>query len=290
MTNDKTSISKKIFYGVLAIGILLEIILIYKGIFIWMKTAWLTYPPDRFGIFIPLLFLFIFLYRVMREPKKKYNGSRGGLFIILSGVLIFIIGIFVDIHIIQAASLIATCYGIVWYLMGSEWAIKMLFPFCFLFLMLPTTSFLMESIFSVPLRNIIAKISCKILNSTGSPCETINCIMYLYDTELPVQYFRESISSLVMHMILTCIAAEIIFLKNWSKFLFLILLWAPYVIISHSIIYLIMGWCYASGGINLSEIIWTYRKWLPALIHILMLIVTWAMIRKIKGRKENVII
>jgi membrane-associated HD superfamily phosphohydrolase len=123
--------------GVLAIGILLEIILIYKGIFIWMKTAWLTYPPDRFGIFIPLLFLFIFLYRVMREPKKKYNGSRGGLFIILSGVLIFIIGIFVDIHIIQAASLIAHANGIVWYLMGSEWAIKMLFPFCFLFLMLP---------------------------------------------------------------------------------------------------------------------------------------------------------
>lgn len=288
MTREKLSILKKILYFVLAIGILIEIILIYKDIFIWMKTAWFTYPPDRFGIFMPLLFLIIFLYRVIRNPVKKLNGNRGGLFVILSGVLIFIVGIFVDIHIIQAASLIAICYGIVWYLMGTDWARKMLFPFCFLFLMLPTTSFLMESIFSVPLRDIIAKISCKILNSTGSPCETINCVMYIYDTELPVQYFRESISSLMMHMILTCIAAEFIFIKNWSKFLYLVLLWAPYVIISHSIIYLLMGWCYACGSINLSEIIWALRTWLPALIHIFMLIFTWAMIRKYSGRNENV--
>ncbi|NLD35712.1 MAG: exosortase/archaeosortase family protein [Desulfatiglans sp.] len=287
MTIEKIGILKRILYIGLATGILIEIILIYKDIFIWMKTAWFNYPPDRFGIFIPLLFLFIFLYRLVRDPVKKLNGNRVGLLVILSGVLIFIAGIFVDIHIIQAASLIATCYGIVWYLMGTDWARKMLFPFCFLFLMLPTSSFLMESIFSVPLRNMIAKISCKILNSTGSPCETINCVMYLYDTELPVQYFRESISSLMMHMILTCIAAEFLFIKNWSKFLYLLLLWAPYVMISHSIIYLAMGWCYASGGINQSEIIWAFRKWLPALIHILMLIFTWAMIRKYSGRKEN---
>jgi hypothetical protein len=258
---------------------MIEIILIYKDIFIWMKTAWFTYPPDRFGIYIPLFFLFIFLYRLIKNPVKKINNNRGGLFVILGGVLIYIVGIFVDIHIIQAASLIATSYGIVWYLMGFKWARIMLFPFCILFLMLPTTSFLMESVFSVPLRDIIAKVSCKILNSTGSPCETINCVMYLYDSELPVQYFRESISSLMMHMILTCIAAEIIFTKNWSKFLYLLLLWAPYVIISHSLIYLIMGWCYAYGSVNLSEIIWSFRRWLPALLHILLLIITWAMIR-----------
>ncbi len=287
MTKEKISILKKISYIVLAIGILIEIILIYKDIFLWMKTAWLTYPPDRFGIFIPLFFIIIFLYRLITNPVKKINGNRGGLFIIVCGLLIFIVGIFVDIHIIQATSLIVTCYGIVWYLMGTAWASKMLFPFCFLFLMLPTTSFLMESIFSVPLRDIIAKISCKILNSTGSACETINCVMYIYDTELPVQYFRESISSLMMHMILTCIVAEFLFINNWSKFLYLLLLCAPYVIISHSLLYLVMGWCYASGRINLSEIIWAFRKWLPALIHILMLIVTWAIIRKITGRKEN---
>jgi hypothetical protein len=287
MSIEKTGILKRILYIVLSTGILIEIVLIYKDIFIWMKTAWFTYPPDRFGIFIPLLFLLIFLYRLIRDPVKRLNGNRIGLFVIAGGALIYIIGIFVDIHIIQGASLIATCYGIVWYLMGSYWARVMLFPFCFLFLMLPTTSFLMESIFSVPLRDMIAKISCKILNSTGSPCETINCVMYIYNTELPVQYFRESISSLMMHMILTCIAAEFLLIKNWSKFIFIFLLWALYVIISHAIIYLGMGWCYAFGSINLSELIWAFRKWLPALIHILMLIFTWIMVRKIRGRKEN---
>jgi hypothetical protein len=287
MTIEKPGILKKIGYAVLTIGILCEFIFIYKDIFIWMKTAWFTYPPDRFGIYIPLLFLFVFLYRLIKNPAKKFNGNRAGLFVIVGGLLIFIIGIFVDIHIIQAASLITTCFGIVWYLMGFEWARKMLFPFCFLFLMLPTTSFLLESSFSVPLRDIIAKISCKILNSTGSACETINCVMYLYNTELPVQYYRESVSSLMMHMILTCVAAEFIFLKNRSKFLFLFLLSGPYIIISHSLLYLLMGWCYASDNINQSEIIWTFRKWLPALIHILMLICTWAMINKITRRKPN---
>ncbi len=287
MSKDKISVLKKILYIALTFGILFEIIFIYNNIFIWMKTAWFTYPPDRFGIYIPLLFLIIFLYRLIRNPIKKLKGNRAGLFVILAGGLVFIAGNLVDIHIIQAASLIAVSYGIVWYLMGSDWVRKMLFPFCFLFLMLPTTSFLMESVFSMPLRNIIAKVSCAILNSTGSACKTVNCVMYLYDTEFPVQYFRESISSLMMHMILTCIAAEFIFIKNLSKFLYLVLLWVPYVIIAHSVLYLGMGWMYASGNLNQSEIIWAHREWLPAMFHVLMLIFTWAMVRKITGRKEN---
>ncbi|MBN1907875.1 MAG: exosortase/archaeosortase family protein [Deltaproteobacteria bacterium] len=288
MTKEQINIFKKVVYLLLAIGITIEIIVIYKDIFLWMKTAWFTYPPDRFGIFIPLLFLFIFLYRFIRNPIKKIKGNRIGFFVIVSGALIFMIGIFADIHIIQAASLIITCYGIVLYLMGSEWGMIMLFPFFFLIFMLPTTSFLIESIFSVPLRSMTAKITCKILNSTGSACETINCILYVFNTELPVQYYRESISSLMMHIILTFIAAEFIFIKNWSKFLYLLLLWAPYIIIAHSVLYLVMGWVYASGSVNQSEIIWAYRKWLPAILHVLMLIFTWAMIRKITGRKDHV--
>jgi hypothetical protein len=287
MTKEKLSILKKTGYIVFIVGILCEIIYIYSDIFVWMKTAWFTYPPDRFGIYIPLLFIFIFLYRLLKNPDIKLDGNMYGIFLVIGGISIFLIGIFADIHVIKAASLIIICYGFVLYLMGYEWAKKMLFSFSFLFLMLPTTSSFIESIFSVPLRNLTADISCKILNSTGSPCNTINCVLYMYDSELPVQYFRESISSLMVHLIITYIAAEIFFIKNYSKFLFVILLWAPCVIFAHSIIYMIMGWSYASGDINQSEIIWGCRKWLPATIHILFLVVTWILIKKIMWRKNN---
>lgn len=287
MSKEKINILKNTGYIFWALVILGEIFLIYRDIFIWMKTAWFNYPPDKFCLYVPIIFFCIFLYRLLRNPDNKFNGNKYGLFVVVGGVLVFLVGIFADIHIIQAASLITTCFGIMLYLMGTEWGRIMLFPFSFLFLMLPTTSFLIESGFSVPLRDIIAKISCKILNSTGSACETINCVLYIYNTELPVQYFRESISSLMMHLILTCVAAEFIFIKNRSKFIYLIFLWAPYVIISHSLLYLIMGWCYGSGNINTSEVIWEFRKWLPASIHILMLICTWVMINILRGRKVN---
>jgi hypothetical protein len=284
--SENIGLLKRIGYILLAIGILFEIFLIYQDIFIWMKTAWFTYPPDRFGVYVPVMFISLFIYRLIKNRNLELHSNKAGLYVISVGALIFVVGYLADIHIIQATSLIFTGYGMVLYLMGSEWGKMMLFPFTFLFLMLPTISFLVESMFSVTLRNITAQISCKILNSTGSMCDTINCTLYLFNTELPVQYFRESVSSLMMHLILTYIAAEFIFIKNWSKFLYLFLLWTPFVIISHSIIYLFMGWSYASQNINLSEIIWGYRKWLPATMHIFMLIISWALI-KITMRKKH---
>jgi hypothetical protein len=286
MSNENNGLLKKIGYIILGISIFIELILIYKGIFIWMKTAWFTYPPDRFGVFVPIMFLSLFIYRIIKNRNIKFHSSQGGMFVILGGAVIFIIGYLANIHIIQAVSLIIICYGIVLYLMGSEWGKMILFPFTFLFLMLPTTSFLVESMFSLQLRDITAQISCKILNSTGSICDTINCVLYLYNTELPVQYYRESISSPLMHLIFTFIAAEIIFKKNLSKFLYVIILWAPYIIISHSIIYLLMGWSYAYNNINQSEIIWECRKLLPVMVHILLLIMSWAIIKLIR-RKHN---
>jgi hypothetical protein len=284
--SEKIGLLKRIGYILLAIVILAEIILIYQDIFIWMKTAWFTYPPDRFGVYVPVMFLSLFVYRLIRNRNLELHSNTAGLYVILVGALIFVVGYLADIHIMQAASLIFTCYGIVLYLMGSEWGKKMLFPFTFLFIMLPTTSFLVESMFSLHLRNLTAKVSCEILNLTGSMCDTINCTLYLFNTELPVQYYRESISSPLMHLILTFIAAEIILIKNRSKFIYVILLWAPYVIVSHSIIYLLMGWSYAAQNISQSEIIWECRKWLPAIIQILLIIASWAMI-KITRRKHN---
>jgi hypothetical protein len=285
--SEKIGLLKRIGYILLGIGILFEIILVYQNIFIWMKTAWFTYPPDRFGVYVPVMFLSLFVYRLIKNRNLELHSNKAGLYLILVGALIFVVGYLADIHIIQAASLIFTVYGMVLYLMGSEWGKMMFFPFTFLFLMLPTTSFLVESMFSLQLRDITAQISCKILNSTGSMCDTINCVLYLYNTELPVQYYRESISSPLMHLILTFIAAELILIKNRSKFLYVILLWAPYVIISHSISYLLMGWSYTYKNINLSEVIWECRKWLPVAMHILMLIVSWVLINKIMRRKHN---
>jgi hypothetical protein len=287
MTNEKLNLFKNIGYILLAIGILVEIIIIYHNIFIWMKTAWFTYPPDRFGIYVPFLFLSIFIYRLYRNSNVRVSGKKGGLIIILGGVLLFLLGYFSDIHILKAASLIVTGYGIVLYMMGYEWGRIMLFPFSFLFLMLPTTSFLIESSLSVLLRSLIATVSCKTLNSTGTMCDTINCILYLDKTELPVQYIRDSISSLMMHLILFCIAAEFTFIKNRSKFIYLFLFCVPYFIISHSVIYLLIGWSYTAENDTISEFIWGYKEWFPAVIDILMLVVSLILVKKIFRRKSN---
>lgn len=290
MTTERELLFRRLGYVFLSIAILAEIAFLYRGIFAWMKMAWFKYPPDRFGPYVPAFFLIIFLYRLYENREVKLEGSRGGLIVILSGIIIFFVGYAADLHIIQAASLLITGFGMVFYLMGPEWAKIMLFPFSFLILMLPTTSFLIESIFGLPFRKLITLASGLVLGLTDSAWKIGNSMLYLNEIDLPITYYRQSISSPLALLIIIFIVAELMFRKNRHKFIFAILLWGPLFIAGHSVFTIIMGWTFKHGYADFSQAVWESRRWLPALIYIiiLILIVTYVKLHeKFRGVKKN---
>ncbi len=290
MTTERVLLFRRLGYIFLSVAILAEIAFLYRGIFAWMKMAWFKYPPDRFGPYVPALFFMIFLYRLYENRDIRPKGSAGGLTVILFGIIIFFVGYAADLHIIQAASLLITGFGMVIYLMGTEWTKIMLFPFSFLILMLPTTSFLIESIFGLPFRKLITLASGLILGLTDSAWKTGNSVLYLNGIDLPITYYRQSISSPLALLIVIFIAAELIFRKNRYKFMFALLLWGPLFITAHCLFTIVMGWTFEKGYTDFSKVVWESRGWLPALIYIiiLFLIVTYVKLHeKFRSVKKN---
>lgn len=284
----KNAISTRtLLYACLYLAILVQIVFLYKDIFMWMKTAWLTYPPDRFGPYVIVIFICMFLYHLFKKTRPAIESSFRGLSIIIIGILIFLLGYVADIHIIQAASFILICFGIMICILGRDWGKTMLFPFFFLILMLPTIPFLLESIFGVPTRYLIAYISGTILDLTGGDWRISGGVLYLNEINLPINYIRHSVSSPYVILIMSFIFAEIEFNKNLYKFMFVILFWLPLVVIGHSTSYVLMGWAYEHDFINLSEVAWYSREWFLAALFLAMLLTCHLTIRTFKKNRTK---
>ena len=286
MINEDAILRQRVSYIVLWTVILLEIFFLYRDVFVWMKMAWFTYPPDRFGLYVPIIFLCIFLFRLVKKPDVSFESNPSGLTIIIVAIFIFLIGFAADVHIIQAFSLIIGAFGMVVYLMGSEWGKIMLFPFTFLILMLPTISFLIESSFGVLLRNLITVMSGTVLGLIDGKWKMAQDVLYLNDISVPIKYYRDSISSPLALLIQVFIAAEFIFIKNRSKFLFTALLWVVLVTAAHSVFIVTMVWAFEHDYFNDSKTIWDNKEWLPALILILILISIGFMLKALKRRSN----
>ncbi len=285
MKREKAVEVQYIGFILLGFAIAAELVFVYKDIAVWMKNSWLYYSPDRFGLYVTALFLCLFIYRILKNKNLKLTGSSTGLTVILCGAAIYLIGYLADVHIVQAATLIIITYGVVLYIMGIEWGRILLFPFLFLFLMLPTISFQIESAFGVILRSSITNLSVWILNVLSVFCETGNSILIVSSIEVPINYYRDSISSPLAFLILTCIAAEFIFYKNRYKISYVMLLWVPMFIVSHSIFTVTMVLSYMLDDAARYEFIWGGRVWLPIMIHTALLILPVILIKVFKLKK-----
>ena len=279
MTPEKAILNKRVSYYILWAFIIYEILFLYIDIFLWMKMAWFTYPPDRFGPAVLVIFLCYVVYLLIKQPKVPFNSSPKGLIVVITGVITYLIGNAADLHIVQAFSFILTVFGVVLYIMGYEWGKKVFFPFAFLILMLPTISFLLESTLGILLRSSITILSGSVLSLTDGAWEMYNGVLRLNEIDLPIKYYRDSISSPLALLILIFIAAEIIFKKNRHKFLFVILLCIPLVIAAHSVFTILMGWTYEHEHIKLSEAIWNSKRWLPAIMLTFILLMIGILIK-----------
>ncbi len=137
--------NKKSFFqnSALAVGILLLYIPVYQSLYMRFTEADSYYSH---GFLIP----FVSLYLAWRKRKLLENlvvkPSLAGLGILIGGLIVYILGLALEVNFIAYASIPVVVWGMILYLKGYRWARALFFPVAFLLFMLPLPKVLIIAI------------------------------------------------------------------------------------------------------------------------------------------------
>jgi hypothetical protein len=131
----------------------------------------------------------------------------------------------------------------------------------------------------------MTNVSALILNVFGGPWNIAGGGLQMGDVVLPVQYFRGSLASPMALLIITCATAEMIFLKNRQKIIFICLFVLVFVL-SHSMFIAALGGTFEHDLDRLSKKLWDNREWFPAAIFAGVLIITSILIKLWRWKRQ----
>ena len=263
-------------------GILWELFFLYKDTLVWMKTAWFGYTPDRAGIFVPPLFVWMAYTRLKNIPKTTVDAPVWGCAVILFSLGAFILARVLDIHFIQALSLIGVIFGMVVYWGGVRFSANFIFPFVFLMLMIPSVSYLIESIAGAILRWAVLHGSYIVLKLGGGAWQLHPAGLQCGEAFLQVGFPRGGFASILFLLIVHFAAGEWA-LKNEARKIFFMVHFPLYFIIAYICFYTLSGWTLVLGNEFISLAFETVGGGIPLLCFILLV----AAMLRLSGRSAG---
>ena len=267
----------------LFVGILWELFFLYKDTLMWMKTAWFGYTPDRAGIFVPPLFVWMACTRLKNTPKASVGSTVSGGAVIFFSLTAFILARVIDINFIQALSLIGVIFGMVVLLGGVRFSGNFLFPFVFLMLMIPSVSYLIESIAGAILRETVLHGSYVVLKLGGGAWQLHPAGLQYGEEFLQVGFSRGGVSSILFLLIVHFAACERV-LKNETRKFFFMVHFPLYFIIAYICFYTISGWTLALGNGGIGAAIVRAEGWIPLLCFMFLA----AAVLLLSGRSDRI--
>ncbi len=252
----------------LVAGILCELGFLYRDTLLWMKTSWIGYPPDRAGILVPPLFLWMAYVRLKHRPKIATDAPLLGPFIIVSCLAAFILARVIDINFVQGVSMVGLFFGTVVFLGGRRLGGTFLFPFSFLMLMIPSVSYLIESVAGAFLRQVVLRGSYIFLHIAGGAWRIDPAGLISGDLFFQVGFPRGGPSSLLFLLIVHFALTEWFVKKELRKFFFMVH-FPLYFVVAYILYYCIVGWVTMIVGDSMSAVLISAGNWLPTLLFFL---------------------
>ncbi len=168
------------------------------------------------GFLIP----FVCLYLVFRKKDKllsiKPESEPAGLFIILAGVLFYIISSFLKINFFTYLAIPVSILGIVLYLGGKKITKELLFPISFLFFMLPLPKVVIIGI-SFKLKLMVAQVATFLALNMGVQAERVGSTIYYPGGELLVGDPCSGLRSLVTFLALGALCTQFTKARLWRR-------------------------------------------------------------------------
>lgn len=251
-----------------------------------MVLHWAEKKEYSHGFLIPFISLYLIWTKrdTLRSTVVKPDGK--GLFLLLAGIFLLIIGNVAFEPFIREFSLIITVTGLIYFLLGSEIYKTLMFPLGYLFFMIPLPYIIMNSI-AVSLRLINARVTYNVLHFFGIPILQDGVNLELPNISLEVADLCTGILSLVAIMAISILYAYFT-LRNLISRVALIILAIPIAILSNMLrLIMTVGLAYFYGGRILGDVIHQFHGTVNFLITIFLLVLGGRLIKKIDLRLSN---
>lgn len=237
----KLNIQKQTFYQ--AVPLVLVFFYLYYQAIVKLVSDWSQDPNFSHGFLIPLVALYMIWSRQDKILQTPQASSRIGIFIILIGMLVHILGNVGSELFLMRFSMVITLSGIIIYLFGIKMFSVVQVPVSYLILMIPIPAILWNKI-AFPLQLFAATISTEAINLFGIPVFREGNILNLANTSLEVVDACSGIRSLTSLLALTAAFAFLAPLSNLKKWI--LFLSAIPIAVSVNVIRLTITGCMAA--------------------------------------------
>ena len=181
----------------------------FHGTFLWLYERY-TNPDSHYshGFLIPLISGYL-IWRKREQLKNTVRtSSKIGLALVILALLIHIGSVWTHVFFTSGFSILLLFIGLSLYLFGSEFTKKISFPLGFLIFMFPLPMGAI-SVFSFPLKLIVANLGTSLLNLFGLPIFREGAIVHLARTTLTIDDPCSGIRSLISLLALGALIAYI---------------------------------------------------------------------------------
>jgi exosortase len=189
--------------------------LLYFAVVPRLVSQWWHDPNYSHGFVVPLFSGFLVWRQRARLGALVPCGSMLGLPVLLAGAILLVLGDLGSENFLMRSSLIVILAGLVLFHLGPRVFRLILFPFGFLFLMIPLPSVVLYVV-TFPLQRLAAAQAAWVLDALGVPVLLDGNVIHLSQLSLGVTEACSGIRSLISLLTMALATAYLLIPSGWA--------------------------------------------------------------------------
>ncbi len=206
---------------------------LYWPTLLHLVGQWWSDPNFSHGFFVPLFSAFVIWQERGRLARIRSNPSWIGIFVLLAGLGLLIVGRLGAELFLDRSSLLLVLAGVIILFLGWNLFRALLFPWAFLLLMIPIPTILFNQI-TFPLQLLASKVAAAVLPLMGVPILREGNVINLPSMALEVAEACSGIRSLMSLITLAIMYGYLMEKRVWVRWL-LALASVPIAVAANSI-------------------------------------------------------
>jgi exosortase len=206
---------------------------LYHDVLLLLVRDWMHDDNYSHGFFVPLFSAYVLWLRRKRLSAMPAVPSWQGLLIIVGALATLIVGVLGAELFLSRSSLVLLLAGLIIYFLGWGWFRVVLFPWAFLFLMIPIPQIIFNQI-TLPLQFLASRLGSWLLALLGVPVLREGNIIHLPVMDLEVVEACSGIRSLVSLVTLAIMYGYFLEPRIWLR-IFLALTAVPIAVAANGL-------------------------------------------------------
>lgn len=201
--------------------LLMVLIVFFFSLFfpVWQHliSLWLNSDDNSYGLFIVPISIYIIFQKKDNIKKLSIKSNKLGLVIVVISLLLYIIANFTQIMTLSAITMVMFIFGSVFFIFGYQIVKELIFPLCFLFLLVPVPAQIYSAM-TIPLQLFVTKVSVSMAGIFSIPVFSEGNVIHLPDRTLQVVQACSGLRSLVSLLTLAAVYSFFTLKSNILRF------------------------------------------------------------------------